>query len=475
MSDPLELRREMDRLCAMDFCTFAYRAFTELESKELTPSVHIAIIAELMRKIFYGEVRRGLVCIPPRYLKTFLITICLSAWILGRRPGARIICASYGASLAEKFSSDTLRLMRSPWYRRIFPGTVISPYKQSAVEFATTAGGYRLATSVGGTLTGRGADFVFIDDPLKASDAHSPVARQGSIDWYNGSVLSRFDDPKKGAIVTIAQRLHAEDLPGHLIETGSYEQLILPAINPQDAFYDVLPGGKKVFFEAGRILMPQRHDLGDLEQKKLEMGEHDFEAQFNQRPLPPGGATFKAAWIKRYDKLPHEYQIQEIMQSWDTAYEGGEHNDFSVCTTWALCSHGYYLLDVWRGKPEFWQLEKKVYELREKWNASLVIMERAGAGISLIQNIKNRDGRQWIVHYGPQPSKIDRAQQQTPKFEQGKIFMPSEAEWLPALEKELFSFPHGKHDDQVDSVVQFLMAVDSGNLLGRAKAFGRKT
>jgi hypothetical protein len=226
MTDPFELRRIVDRMCREDFRSFAIRAFPVLESGLVDLAHHIDVISHFLQKVHRGEVRRGLVCIPPRYLKTYLITIAYSAWLLGKNPKARIICAAYGMELAEKFNADTLKLIKSPWYRRIFPHTHINPKKQSKTEFETTAGGYRLATSVGGTMTGRGADLIIVDDPLKAGEGHSPTARRSSIEWFNSTVHTRFNQPKKGKIIVVAQRLHAEDLPGHLIEVGGWHQLI---------------------------------------------------------------------------------------------------------------------------------------------------------------------------------------------------------------------------------------------------------
>ena len=195
------------------------------------------------------------------------------------------------------------------------------------------------------------------------------------------------------------------------------------------------------------------------------MTEQDFEAQYNQRPLPPGGALFKHQWLKRYEKRPLVHEIQGIFQSWDTAYEVAEGNDYSVCSTWALCGKRYFLLDIFRERLQFPDLERAVYQQREKWDANLVIVEKAGSGISLFQNIRRQTGRFWIVNIGPLGSKQDRASQQSPKFERGEVSVPNEAPWLKTFEEELINFPHVKHDDQVDSVVQFLAAVDTGRLL----------
>lgn len=460
MADPLELRAVVDQLCRDDFYAFAIRAFAVLEPGKLDIAMHIAIICRLMMKIFDGDVRRALICIPPRYLKTYLISIAYTAWLLGKNPKERIICASYGTDLAEKFSADTLKLMKSAWYKRIFPNTHLNPKQQNKTEIGTTVGGFRFATSTGATLTGRGADVIIIDDPLKASEGHSPTARASSIDWFQSTIHTRFNHPKKGRLIVVAQRLHAEDLPGHIMQTGGWEELIIPAINPTTKYYDVVKGGVKLLFVPGRVLQPSRHDLNDLNQLKKDMGVFDFEAQFNQSPLPPGGATFREEWINRYDTPPSDAQIIAIVQSYDTAYAGDETHAWSVCTTWAMCPDGFYLLDVWRERPAIPDLVKAVYAQKAKWNAKMVIVERAASGISLIEIIAQIDGQKWLVDISPEKGKVERAEQQAVKFEQGKIWLPNKAPWLAAYEAELFSFPHTKFADQVDSTVQLLTASD---------------
>ena len=193
------------------------------------------------------------------------------------------------------------------------------------------------------------------------------------------------------------------------------------------------------------------------------MGEHDFEAQFNQQPLPPGGAIFKDAWIKRYTAAPGSAKIEAVIQSWDTAYEGDEGNSYSVCSTWAKCPDEFYLLEIWRDRPGFADLVAQVYAQKAKWKAKLVIVEKKASGISLIEVINELGHMPWLQYISPVKGKVERAQQQTVKFQQGRIWLPTEAPWLAAYEAELFQFPHCKFDDQVDSTVQLLTASDFPN------------
>ncbi|WP_070933866.1 phage terminase large subunit [Edaphosphingomonas haloaromaticamans] len=263
-----------------------------------------------------------------------------------------------------------------------------------------------------------------------------------------------------------------EDLPGQLIAHGGWHELRLPLIADRDLEISVSKSAY-IDFYAGQILHEERFDEEEIVQLRALMGERDFEAQYNQRPMPPGGALFKLQWLSRYDERPPARKVQGIFQSWDTAYDIKDGNDYSVCTTWALSGKDCYLLDVYRERLEFYALEQAVLTQREKWKADLVIVENVGSGTSLCQNIR-RAGHRWIDAKRPEGSKEDRASQQSPKFERGEIWVPREASWLQTFEDELASFPHGKHDDQVDSVVQFLAALDTGRLLYMADQARRR-
>lgn len=462
--DRPRLAATLRQLARNDLSVFVQSAFRVQHDEPLQRNWHIDAISCKLMRMAEGDERRLIVTMPPRTMKSEIASVYLPAWLLGRNPNEKIICASYSQDLSEEFAYQMRKLMSSDWYRGVFPATRIDPRKSSLREIGTTRGGYRLSTSVGGTLTGRGGNFVIIDDPLKAKDAYSEVARESAMTWFRSTVLSRFNSPRRGRILVVAQRLHMEDVPGQLLAQGIWNELSLPLIADRDQPVQLSADvtGER---PAGNILHEERFGEEEIALLREAMGERDFEAQYNQRPLPPGGALFKLEWLSRYDEPPKVHQVQGIFQSWDTAYDIAEGNDYSVCTTWALSGRRCFLLDVYRARLEFWALERAVYELREKWRADVVIVERAGSGISLLQNITCEGRNRWLQPKEPSGSKQDRASQQTPKFERGEIWVPRQAPWLKAFEDEFTSFPHGKHDDQVDSVVQFLAAVDTGKLL----------
>src|SRR5271166_558258 len=192
---------------------------------------HLSAIAHRLEQVRKGEVRRLIINLPPRSLKSISASVAFPAFVLGHDPTRRLICVSYSAELAKKHSNDFRALVEAPWYRSAFPTTRIGPYKNSEIEIEFTSRGFRLATSVGGTLTGRGGDIIVIDDPLKPDDAYSEAKRNAANEWFKSTLLSRLDDKRTGAIVIVMQRVHIDDLTGFVQSlSDDWEVLSLPAI-----------------------------------------------------------------------------------------------------------------------------------------------------------------------------------------------------------------------------------------------------
>src|SRR5215469_13863872 len=220
--------REEDAQLRLDFAAFAQRCFRELNPLTgLAMNWHVEVIAAKLAAVFEGRTRRLIVNVPPRHLKSLLASVAFPAWCLGRQPSAQILCVSYAQDLADKLARDCRGIMASPWYRQLFP-TRLAPHRQAVQEFITTRQGYRLATSTGGVLTGRGADIILIDDPLKPDEALSDVQRQACNEWYDHTLYSRLNDKQHGAIVIIMQRLHEDDLVGHVLGQEPWEILSFP-------------------------------------------------------------------------------------------------------------------------------------------------------------------------------------------------------------------------------------------------------
>jgi predicted phage terminase large subunit-like protein len=393
--------------------------------------------------------------VPPRYLKSLVASVAFPAWCLGRQPSAQILCVSYAQDLADKLARDCRRIIASGWYQRTFP-TRLSAQRQAVPEFETTQHGCRLATSVGGVLTGRGADIIIIDDPLKPEEALSEAQRRAANEWYDHTLYSRLNDRQKGAIVLIMHRLHEDDLVGHVLAQEDWEVVRFPAIAEEDETWAVetMWGPRRFTRRPGEALHPAREPPPMLEQIRRTIGEYNFAGQYQQMPAPLGGGLVKASWFRHYtaDELP---EFEQIVQSWDTASKASELSDFSVCTSWGIKGKDLYLIDVLRRRMEYPELKRAVREQYERFRPSVVLIEDKASGTQLIQELI-ADGVHAVTRYQPQSDKIMRMHAQTAMIENGFVHLPDTAPWLAAYLHELTNFPKGKHDDQVDSTAQML-------------------
>lgn len=449
--------RLLQALLRSNFQALLHKVFYTLNpSQTYVPSWHIDAIAFQLERVYCGELRRLIINMPPRSLKSIAASVAFPSFVLGRDPTKRIICVSYSNELSKKHSNDFRAVIGSTWYQSVFPGTRVGSVKDTESEIEFTARGYRMATSVGGTLTGRGGDIVIIDDPLKPSDAHSEAKRTAVNVWFNNTLLSRLDDKRQGAIIIVMQRFHTDDLTGFLLgRPGDWEILTLPAIATCDEVVPIAVG-KNHCRKAGEALFPEREPLEVLEKIRLEQGSDEFNAQYQQDPAPAGGVMVKRHWVKRYSELPATSDRLFILQSWDTASKGGPDNDWSVCTTWFVTRQKtWYLLDVWRKRVDYPALKAAVLSLTEKWKPHRVQVEDTGTGTSLVQELRGRVAG--IIAVKPEGDKISRMAVASAKFEAGQVFLPERAPWLADLESELFSFPGARHDDQCDSISQALL------------------
>jgi predicted phage terminase large subunit-like protein len=417
------------------------------------PNRHIDAIGYQLKRVQRGEITRLIINMPPRHLKTLTVSVAFPAFLLGHQPWRRIFVISYGHELSSEHASDFRSVVEAPWYRRAFPAMRIT--RSLDDEVWTTARGFRKSTSIYGTLTGLGGDVFIIDDPQKPVDAQSDIQRNRLNQWVSNTLMSRLDRKQTGIIIVVMQRVHLNDLSGFLMESGGWTVLSLPAIAEQDETIAI--GDNEIYVRrAGEALHPELEPLESLKALQAQIGSDVFAAQYQQCPVPPGGAMIRREWLRYYDKLPERTYRTKIIQSWDTAAKDGAQNDWSVSTVWMLVDEQYYLIDVTRGRFEYPRLKATAIALAQKHRPRYVLIEDASTGTALAQELKS-------VHFGGtvrlvpiERDKIGRLYINQAKFEAGLVLFPKGAPFLPELEAELLAFPQGKTDDQVDSITQAL-------------------
>ncbi|MGA2647443.1 MAG: terminase family protein [Candidatus Sulfotelmatobacter sp.] len=317
---------------------------------------HHRLIVDYLEAVERGDVSRLIICMPPRHGKSLLGTQIFSAWFLGRNPDRSIITSSYNQELVEDFGRKVRNLVINPVHRAIFPEFRLAQDATSMRRFSTTSEGSYYAVGRGGAITGRGADLLLIDDPLKdAEEARSELTRRALHEWFKSVAYTRLQPG--GAVILISTRWHEDDLAGHLLreDPNGWVVLSLPAIAEVD----------ESFRRAGDALWPEKFPLELLENKRTVLGGAAFASLYQQRPAAAEGAVFNRAWWQFYRELP---ACKRVVQSWDTAFKTGSENDYSVCTTWGVLGNGYYLLSLWRGRVDFPELKRLVYSLAVEWN-----------------------------------------------------------------------------------------------------------
>ena len=450
---PAKLIAEIYR---QDLLAFIHRSFLELNpAATFEYNWHQELIAQSLEDVAYGNCKRLIINVPPRHLKSHSASIAFPAWFLGRFPEKQVACVSYAQDFSDTLARHSRRLMDSAFYQALFD-TRIS--RGTVADFETTRGGFRFSTSVGGGFTGRGADVIVIDDPLKADEAPSDPQRESVNEWFDNTLRSRLNRQVEGAIIIIMQRLHAHDLVAHVQETEDWRVLSFSAIAEEDESYEIRNPYQTTRFHRreGDVLQPSLTPRPVLEALRKSMTSYLFSAQYQQNPQPPSGNIVKREWLKFYTPAELPETFDTTLQSWDTAVKDTELANFSVCTTWGVKGRKAYLLDVFRRRLLFPDLKRFVQSLAKLHEATVVLIEDMSSGSSLIQQLRAEGFSKVRAAPSLEGNKQMRLNGQTPMIEGGFVLFPKQADWLETYLSELLSFPSSNYDDQVDSTVYAL-------------------
>ena len=462
-----------DLLIAMarrDFSCFIELAFPVLHpNQKLVYAEYLEVITWLMTEVEKGKKRRVVINLPPRHMKSLFVSIFYVAWRLGRDPTAKFITLSYGNDLAHDHSGLTRKLMKSRLYRRIFPGTVLDKH---AVDYVrTTQNGYRYATSVGSDITGFGADEIIIDDPMQPDDAASESVKEKVRSWIQSSVLTRFNDPTKGALILVMHRLAPDDLSATLSDQADFV-LKLPLIAEAKEHYE--DGGKVLMLrQPGQVLNPARMSLTDAEKVKTGLPRHVWDGQYQQRPTAGGSGMLQIEKFRRYD-LELRPKFEARIHSWDVA--ATTNGNASVCTKWGLFHDKkqdqdlLYLYDVIRIRLEMPEVRAAIRTENKIDKPALIVIDERGIGMGLHQELW-REGfrnvlgssdtrealeRDELAALRPSESKIERFGKASLFVGDGLVFIPTAAPWLERFLYEVAAFPNIADKDQVDSMTQVI-------------------
>jgi predicted phage terminase large subunit-like protein len=428
----------------------------------LQPNWHIDLICEFLEAVTAGEIQRLVINVPPRYMKSLLVSVFWPCWEWYSQPSRRYIVSSYAEALSSHHSLGRRRLIRSRPYQRFAPLVRLTRDQQEKLEFHNTAGGIMAATSTGGSITGKGGNRVIIDDPHNPIQAESDAQRQQAIDFFTLTLSTRLDDPKRDAIVVVMQRLHTRDLTAVCLEQG-FTHLCLPALAPCRTSIVFPRSHRTVIREIDSPLWPDRQGAAELEHQRQILGSYGFAGQYQQQPVPRSGGMFKREWWQYWEKLPTRL---EIVQSWDLSFKDGDNHDYVVGLVAARAGAHVYLLDRFKARASFVDTCHAIKRMVAKWpDTRAVLIEDAANGPAVI-NALHKEIR-GILPVTPEGGKLSRASAVQPQIEAGQVFLPrprfadgqmqSEYAWVEDFIEVCTTFPRGDHDDDVDALTQLLV------------------
>lgn len=411
-----------------------------------------------------GDITRLLVNIPPRHMKSTLISVIWPVWCWIHNPEDRFLCASYALSLSIRDNRRKRILIESDWFQQRYGHLFqLSGDQNLKGRFENDHRGYNLAVSVGSATTGEGGSKLIIDDPHNAMEAHSVADRENALAWFRETWSSRLNDQQKGCMVVVGQRIHDDDVCGYVLkERSDWVHLNLPAYyEPSNPC--VTPIWSDPRTEEGQLLWPERFNKDVLDGLKRDLGSMGFAAQYQQRPVPAGGGQFKKQWFRYYTAEDDYYALElpegitRIQKSkcWhfstvDLAISLKQTADYTVIATWAVTpDKDLLLVDCVREHLDNPEQQKQIGLIYRKYNPNYFKVENVAYQLALIQQLR-RQGLP-VREYKPVKDKVSRASTASVYYEAGKVYHPKYATWLANWEDELLMFPLGSHDDQVDN------------------------
>lgn len=468
MNSPAINTVAIDKLVKNNLSFFTHKVFNTVSpASNYKNNWHIDLMSEYLMACQKGEIKRLIINIPPRFMKSISVSVAFPAWLLGHNPKTQIMCASYGMALSHKHSMDTRLILESDWYQNLFADTQLVADQNTKSKFVTTQRGFRLATSIGSAVTGSGADFLILDDPLNADGANSQPVRDAANNWYDQVFSTRLNDRKEGCIILVMQRLHENDLSGHLLAKGGWEHLSIPLIAEADTVYE--HGDVKVKRELGNLLHEERLGAKEIKQLKSELGPYSFAGQYQQRPSPDGGGEFRKEWIQYYDTIDHSTLNKYIFV--DPANSKNKNSDYTAMITIGIGpDNNIYVLDIIRDRLDVKEREDTLFKLHEKYKPLGVAIEKYGMQV-MADDIKyaqeRRNYRFHVTEVGGSMDKNSRIRRLQAVFANHRIYFPKtmyktnhENKLVELVDtfitQEYTTFPVGLHDDMIDCLSRMM-------------------
>lgn len=489
----MDLQSQFDLMercdCEDSLYEFLKAGWRYIDPNPFVDSWHLGAIAEHLEAIADGQITRLIINQPPRTSKSSML-VAFDPWVWAQAhdsdtsgPGVQFLHASYAQNLSIRDSVKTRRLIESPWYQKHWGQRVqITSDQNTKIRFDNAQGGYRLATSVGGTLTGEGGNIIIIDDPHNAVEAESEAVRLSTLEWFDNSLSTRLNNPRTGAMILVMQRLHEDDLTGHILASDAgqdWVHLMLPMRYEEQRATILYPnaiGWSDPRTDEGQLLTPERYDEVSVSRLERQLGPYGAAGQLQQRPEPKGGGILKRDWWVDWEKETYP-SVDYVLACVDTAYTTKEENDFSAMTVWGVFNNdngvpNVILMNAWQDKLELNDLVNKIAKTARRFKVDHMLIENKAAGLSVAQEMRRIYSYEDFSIQLMDPKgadKVARAYSVQPVLAEGIVYAPMSFSWADMTITQCASFPKGKHDDIVDTVTMALKFLRTAGMLTRGE------
>jgi predicted phage terminase large subunit-like protein len=424
---------------------------------------YLALTKDKAFKTAFGQSCEGVIFnVPPRTMKSLLITVMFPAWVWTSDPARRFMFVSYAERLSTQHSVLRRNVIESAWYRENWGKVVrLAKDQNQKTHYENSARGQMFSTAMQAAATGMGGDILIFDDPLNPDQALSEAERTAVNLRFDSTFRSRLNDAATGVKIIVMQRLHELDLTGHVLgkERGRWQHVKLPAIAEENETWKRSSGDEVHTRKAGELLWPQRLSQAHLDGLKIGMGSWAFAGQYQQNPAPLEGGIVKRNWLRFYKDLPERFDF--MVQSWDCTFKGSEDTDFVAGQVWGKVRGKYYMLPYRvLERLDFGPTKKAIQSCHARYpQAHAILIEDKANGPAIISELRHETPG--IVPVDPEGGKLARAQSVGPLWEAGNVELPDpqhhDVPWLDEYITNICAFPKAAHDDDMDATTQALI------------------
>jgi len=452
-------------VCENDFAFFAKHFLKVVEPETVFDwNWHMTVLCHYCERVYYGDIQNLDINISPRTLKSIIVSVLFPCWIWTKRPSFKIISGSRSYDLSIQFNSKRREVIESRAYQSLWP-MAFKNDSNAAGKFGNFYNGFMQAVSAGGKIVGVGGDLLLSDDLLDTMDAFSEAKRNAVNNWYSTAFYNRAQYKRKVMRININQRLHKNDVSGHIEEKHNFEKLVIPMVMTEKPLSTVDFVDPR---KPGEFMHPSRYGQDEMEDDYKSLGIYGWSSQMQQTPRPIGGGIIKEEWLRYYEGI---ISFERKIITADLTFKGDTDSDYVCFQCWGKSGKNKYLIDIVRGRWSYKVSKEMFIQFCQKNSSNNKFIEDKANGPALISDLEKEivGIKAWPPKGSPyyKASKVQRLHMVSQDYEAGLVYFPKDIELVNLFKEELLSFTEKGsstgNDDMVDTSTMALIELKKSN------------